>query len=511
MLIKPFPHGKSKGNAAIDYLLRLDYFWRKEKPPEILRGDPEITRELVNSIDREWKFTAGVCSWSGDDTVTSDDETEVIDRFEELAFAGLEPDQYDILWVRHIHANHHELHFVIPRMELSTGKAFNAFPPGWEKDFGHLRDYLNTKHNWTRPNDPERKRMFTPNNADIIEARLTRWGQNQTKQEKENTKDIINEYLRTQIENGLIQNRSDIITSLREIGLDINRESKNFITVMDSESNQKIRLKGGIYESEWQLDRSSWSVEREDPSRATKDRAANSGYIEKCERELTKTISRRAKYNKSRYIKEYFFYDKENEFRESNLELVIRESMDSDGSDRDSSLDRVMRRAMVHSGLVGRNSELKYSSTSQLGGNDKGTAKNTKYTTQGDIWCNPVQAARKEIHIHSQGGNNDKNDKSRWNRISQTGVLNHEQERTGADSAGHSRTISNRDKIDRERSNKTNRNIGEAIKKLRKEINRIKRFIQGINSTVKRTRGVIKKSSQIAKKRQNITPQGLGR
>lgn len=54
-----------------------------------------------------------------------------MDDFEKLAFAGMQPDQYNILWVRHSHANHHELHFVIPRVELSTGKAFNAFPPGW--------------------------------------------------------------------------------------------------------------------------------------------------------------------------------------------------------------------------------------------------------------------------------------------------------------------------------------------------------------------------------------------
>nr|WP_232221531.1 relaxase/mobilization nuclease domain-containing protein [Desulfovibrio sp. 6_1_46AFAA] len=46
-----------------------------------------------------------------------------------MAFAGLEPDQRNILWVQHSHAGHHELHFVIPRVELSSGKAFNPCPP----------------------------------------------------------------------------------------------------------------------------------------------------------------------------------------------------------------------------------------------------------------------------------------------------------------------------------------------------------------------------------------------
>jgi hypothetical protein len=43
-----------------------------------------------------------------------------MDAFERVAFAGLEPDRYSILWVRHRHAGHHELHFVTPRVELAT-------------------------------------------------------------------------------------------------------------------------------------------------------------------------------------------------------------------------------------------------------------------------------------------------------------------------------------------------------------------------------------------------------
>ncbi|MEB6138280.1 relaxase/mobilization nuclease domain-containing protein, partial [Klebsiella pneumoniae] len=57
-------------------------------------------------------------------------EQAIIDRFEAVAFAGLESDQYNILWVRHEHANHHELHFVTPRVELSSGKSLNIRPPG---------------------------------------------------------------------------------------------------------------------------------------------------------------------------------------------------------------------------------------------------------------------------------------------------------------------------------------------------------------------------------------------
>ena len=235
MLIKVFPHGKGSGNASIEYLLRLDYHDRKENPPKVVRGDPLLTRDLIDSIEREWKYTSGVISWSAEDTVTDYDQDEVIENFEEIAFAGLESDQFNILWVRHSHVNRCELHFVIPRMELSTGNAFNAFPPGWQKDFDPLRDFENIKHCWTRPDDPERARIFSPSSADIIESRLNRWGKNPTKSEKDKARGLINNYNQEQIENGLITNRADIITSFREVGLEINRESKSFITVKDPE------------------------------------------------------------------------------------------------------------------------------------------------------------------------------------------------------------------------------------------------------------------------------------
>lgn len=174
MMIKAFPHGKGEGTMPTRYLVRLDYHGRKENPPTVLRGDVDMTRALIDSIDREWKFTAGVCSWGPEDVVTPEQEIQVMDDFEAVAFAGMQPDQYNILWVRHSHGGHHELHFVIPRMELSTGKAFNAFPPGWQHAFDPVRDLHNIRNGWTRPDDPERARLFAPSTADIIEARLIR-------------------------------------------------------------------------------------------------------------------------------------------------------------------------------------------------------------------------------------------------------------------------------------------------------------------------------------------------
>jgi hypothetical protein len=56
-----------------------------------------------------------------------------MDRFEELAFASLDGDQYSCLWVRHTQEDRVELHFCIPRMEFHSGRSPNIASPGYEQ------------------------------------------------------------------------------------------------------------------------------------------------------------------------------------------------------------------------------------------------------------------------------------------------------------------------------------------------------------------------------------------
>ncbi len=301
MYIKVFAHGKGRGELATNYLVREDYHNREEEPPEILRGDPDLTAELINSIDRKWKYTAGVLSWHPEDKVTPEKEIELMNDFEKLAFAGLEHDQYNTLWVRHTHANHHELHFVIPRMELSTGKAFNPCPPSWQKHFDPLRDLYNVKEGWARPDDPDRKRLFTPPQADIKYNRLKRWGAKITKNESDEIRELLIEYTLKRIESRAITNREEIIQSFEELGLQINRKGKDYITIHNTESNQKIRLKGGIFNEDWRL-------RTEDASEITRRQqengASHTSELERLRSELEAIHAKRSEYNRKRYKKD---------------------------------------------------------------------------------------------------------------------------------------------------------------------------------------------------------------
>ena len=210
MYMKVFPHGRGNGSAPTRYLVRPDYPGRDAHPPEVLRGDVERTRALIDSLDTTWRFTAGVLSWHPEDTVTPEQEQRVMDDFEAVAFAGLEEDQRAILWVRHSHAGHHELHFVIPRVELSSGRAFNPCPPGWQKDFDVFRDLHNIREGWARPDDPQRARLCTPDHADLHAARLLRWGRKPGRNQREENRQAVHDYVLTLLEQGKIRTREDI-------------------------------------------------------------------------------------------------------------------------------------------------------------------------------------------------------------------------------------------------------------------------------------------------------------
>ena len=287
MYIKIFPHGKGTGQAAVNYLTRMDYPGRTENPPVVLRGEPELTKALIASQDRQWKFCAGVLSWGPEDHVTPEQEQRLMDDFEQTAFAGLAPDQYAILWVRHSHAGHHELHFVIPRMELSTGKALNPFPPGWQKDFDPLRDMYNWCEGWTRPDDPARFRVRTPEHADIHVARLKRWGQTVTLDERTKSREQLTAFLLQRIEEGTVINRANLIEEIEGLGLKVPRKGKQYLTIED-EDGQRVRLKGGIYCEAWRAGQEAVGRSRE-------------ARIATLSTELERVRERRAVYNGRRY------------------------------------------------------------------------------------------------------------------------------------------------------------------------------------------------------------------
>lgn len=305
MLIKFFKNGQGGGAGPVDYLIEREVvayddnrnalrdsdgnivMFKREPLPEVLRGDPDQTRHLIDACAHQWNYRAGVLSFTGEDAPTQLQQRTVMNAFEDLAFAGLQPDQRSILWVRHSHEDRVELHFVTPRMELTTGRSLNIASPGYQKTYDALRDVLNKEHGWNDPQAPERAREV----RSLIESVTRGEGREQ-----------IHDWILNRIESGKIRDRIGMIEHLTRAGFDIPRSGKNYITVLDPESNERWRLKGDIFREDWArqntVERTAERTGRE-PSRSGSRLDAIS--LEDLRERLHDITERRATYNRERY------------------------------------------------------------------------------------------------------------------------------------------------------------------------------------------------------------------
>ena len=263
MIVKFFRRGEGSGAGPLNYLLLT-----KGKPREgakVLYGDPRLTEQLINTTPYKQKYKSGVLSFTEDaKQFTNEQKKDIMQRFEDTLFIGLEPDQYDILWVEHSDKNGRlELNFLIPGQELRSGKRLQPFYAAADlKRVNAFKNIINHEHGLTDPNDPERKRLTNPyvNNA----PRPTPYDRKTKPKKKEddeiianpsNThvlKEAIDRRLLHSLEEGMLNNRSSVLYSLENMGLKIKRATKSTISVAHPAMKRNIRLKGAIYEESFQ-------------------------------------------------------------------------------------------------------------------------------------------------------------------------------------------------------------------------------------------------------------------
>ncbi len=255
MLVKFFARGTGSGRGPVEYITRRDdpSTGKLRYPaPEVLRGNPVITRRLIDSLEFKHKYRSGVLSFAPEDAPTKKEIEAIIDSFERYAFAGLSKDAYNTLWVKHTHTSNNrvELHFVTPRVELYTGKSLNIAPPGWHGYFKPWQSEWNISQGWARPDDPTRKRDYEPGFQALINAEREAKGDEPIA----DTRQLLTEYVLERVTAGLVTGRDDIINLFKEeLGLEITRKGKNYITVLDPETDKRYRLKGKLYERELRL------------------------------------------------------------------------------------------------------------------------------------------------------------------------------------------------------------------------------------------------------------------
>ena len=324
MYIKFLAHGKGDPSKASSYLIdEVDHLNRPRPDIQVLRGDPQTFTALAQSIQNDWIYTSGVIAWSKSDNPTDAEVSEVLDEFEKHAFAGFQPNQYHFTAVLHEEDDGSKhVHFLVPRIELETGKALNIAPPGHEKYFDPLRDYFNYSKGWSRPDDPTLQRdTQTPDHVHFQDKSAVRAGL-KTKAVKD-IREIVGSYIEQRVEHGFIRDRKDVLDAVSELGT-VTRTSDQFISLKIDGADKAIRLKGAFYESEFSIESyfENRTREADDVSTPSGHRVISAEHkqlaLENSER-VQGLSARRSKYNADRYFSfstdtAEFRFDRDREF-----------------------------------------------------------------------------------------------------------------------------------------------------------------------------------------------------
>lgn len=242
MIVRVFSSGTGKGQGPVNYLLSSkDHTGSTRKVlPKTLEGNGNTTIEIINSISRDWKYVSGVIAFRDNEKLTQEQMLKVIDKFKQTFLAGLSANQFNALFVLHRDKNNDEIHFVVPMVELTTGKRLNIHPPGQKnQEFYKLFSSMLNHELGFAQIAPDPLKIALPSHK----LKSPEFKDDERKNillEKEVKKAIVS---------GKVENRTQLCKFLdEELGVSIHRQGKDYISIRLPGDIKSRRLRGPMFE-----------------------------------------------------------------------------------------------------------------------------------------------------------------------------------------------------------------------------------------------------------------------
>lgn len=223
--------------------------------PEVLEGSPETTVTIINSIDRKHKYASGCLAFRPDEKPTKAQLFNILDQFKTVVAPGLEPEQFNALFVLHHEApdpksgqSGFHVHFLLPMTLLGgvnakgkrlAGKRWNPHPPGKQtiEVMSLFTQITNHEQGWQPVQEkPTRVGM------DSLWRKVTHLDQKRKIE-------ILHAEVLKAIKGEQVHNRQELMTFMEdELGLTVTRASEKTVSVKFPGSHKAFRLRGAAYE-----------------------------------------------------------------------------------------------------------------------------------------------------------------------------------------------------------------------------------------------------------------------
>ncbi len=234
MIVKFFKAPKSgNGKGSVYYLLDKRV---KENTSRLLYGSKREVLELIDNIDSKYKTTVGCLSFE-EKNIDEKAKHQIMREFERQLLPGLEKEKnYKILWVEHTDKNRLELNFVIPRIELETGRHLSPYYyKSHQKAMDNWRELTNLHFGFSQPNDPQKEKSKE-------HTKIRKSNEIHNKLEQEILENIYDDK---------IKNRDDLIDFVNsKPNFKVTRTGKEYISIKEiipNKTTKARRYKGVLY------------------------------------------------------------------------------------------------------------------------------------------------------------------------------------------------------------------------------------------------------------------------
>ena len=235
MIVKFFGNrGGGSAKSSMDYLRGKD---KERYGATVLRGDPDLSQSIAESLEFKNNYTVGCLSFEERD-LPMKEKREIMDKFEKTIFAGLKEAQYNISWIEHTDKGRLELNFYIPNVEMTTQKRLQPYYDRADRPLvDNFKKVINHEYGLTNPDAPEKKQFLK---MDLNTPRSV-------KELKEGVHNLVLE----RVAEGEIQSQEQLIDIFDRAGLEVTRTTKRSVSIKNPEGGRNIRFDGELYGKEF--------------------------------------------------------------------------------------------------------------------------------------------------------------------------------------------------------------------------------------------------------------------
>ena len=283
-MIAKFCSAKAKPTVMANYLLndRLD-----DHTAQCIYGDKNVWLNKMRGFKANHPYLSFVYAFSGIDSekLTPEIEQNVIQQFLDVYCPEIPKPFLNILAVKHEDKGNNEIHILLSNMRYDSNKMVRFSPSHkgeYLKKLQLLQKKINNQHGFENPND------IKQTNTIIDTFKML-------KTSKERLS-CLTTLIEEKVADNQIGSRDEIIKHLNQLGFNVNRIGKNYISIKNDEMRVSVRLKGVFYGE----DSINEMIRYRHNLKSSK---TGSGFSLDDEKELTRIVDKHAQKLKQSFLK----------------------------------------------------------------------------------------------------------------------------------------------------------------------------------------------------------------